>query len=113
MMYRVFYRLTGAGDAAPSTRPVDLPASRIWDDLVAFLEHEDDFVGILDPSDNVLQILPHPSNDSYRIEIPVVEERASWGRLVSGSELRDLLQNLPARFHPRNFPELVREDWQG
>ena len=111
MMYRVFYRLKGAGDEAPSTRPVDLPASRIWGDLVAFLEHEDDYVGVIDQSDNVLQILPHPSNDNFWIEIPVVDERASWGRLISGTELKDLLQNLPARFHPGSFPEFVREDW--
>lgn len=111
MFCHVFYYFAASGEQVPSSRPLDLPPGQVWHSLVSCLETDDDYVGLVDASDNVLQITRGPAQDSYRVELPLPDERASWERAMSGAEVRELLGRLPATFRPLNFPGFERQPW--
>ena len=110
MYYRVFFHLTATGDDISSTQPLELPASRLWGDLICHIAGEDDYVGLMDTADNVLQFLRDPSG-GYWVELPIASERASFGRVMSDVEVKELLDALPPRFLPRHFPDFSRRNW--
>ena len=74
MLCRVFYFLSASAEQVSSSQPIDLPAGQVWRDLVAFLEHEDDYVGIIDAYDNVLQIARDGDGGDFWVEIPMADE---------------------------------------
>lgn len=111
MMCRVFYHLSALAEEVSSSRPVDLPSSRLWQDLVAWLQDEEDYIGLVDPADNVLQIMLDAGSNAYWVELPVADERMSYGQRLSGDELKELLERLPARFLRASFPRFAPRPW--
>lgn len=109
-MCRTFFHLAALGEEVSSAEPLSLPNDRLWDDLVAELSGEDDYVGLLDNDENILQILPQ-DGDTFWVELPRFAERASFGRSMTAEELQTLLLRLPARFDRRSFPDFERRPW--
>lgn len=110
MLYRTFFHLAALGEDVSSAEPLSIPGDRLWDDLVTELSGEDDFVGLIDNDENVLQILPE-AGGTYWVELPRFAERTSFGRSMSAEELQTLLTRLPARFTLRSFPDFERRPW--
>lgn len=111
MFCRVFYYLSTDDEEVPSARPVDLPAGQVWSDLVVCLKSADDYVGLVDGADNVLQITLDDQTDAYWVELPMAAEHVSYGRRMSREELKRLLDKLPGSFRRRNFPDFERRPW--
>ena len=100
MICRTFFHLSGAGDSASSTAPRELPVGQVWSDLVACLSDEDDYVGLMDADDNVLQITREPEDDTFRVELLMTSRRDALTQVLSGADTRTLLERLPSRFTP-------------
>lgn len=111
MLCRVFYYLSASAEEIPSSRPIDLPSSQVWSDLVACLQNDEDYVGLVDAADNVLQIMLASGKDTYWVELPMADEHLSYGQHMSGKEVRWLLEKLPSRFRRANFPDFEPRPW--
>jgi hypothetical protein len=111
MFCRVFYYLSTDDEEVPSSRPADLPPGQVWSDLVACLKAADDYVGLIDAADNVLQIMLDEEAHGYWVELPIADEHASYGRRMSAAEVKALLAKLPGSFRRRNFPDFRRRPW--
>jgi hypothetical protein len=103
MICRTFFHLSEPGDSASSTAPRELPAGQVWSDLVACLADEDDYVGLLDADDNVLQITREPAHDTFRVELLMTGRPDALTQVLSGADTRTLLERLPARFAPASL----------
>ena len=112
MLCHVFYYLSTEAETVPSSRPIDLPSSQVWTDLVACLKHTDDYVGLVDAADNVLQIRLDEGEDAFWVELPLADEHVSYGQRMSGEEVKQMLEKLPSRFRPSHFPDFERRPWQ-
>ena len=98
MHYRVFYFFQRSGECVNSTSAVEMTAKAIREQLIGRLHSEDDYLGIIDGEDNVLQILCEPGADRYWVELPIEAAKASYGRHMGLDELDDLLQRLSRIF---------------
>jgi hypothetical protein len=103
MICRTFFHLSGPGDSASSSAPRELPAGQVWSDLVACLADEDDYVGLMDTDDNVLQITREPEDDTFRVELLMTSRQDALSQVLSGADTRTLLQRLPSRFTPASL----------
>jgi hypothetical protein len=108
---RVFYFFERTGEQVKSSSPVTLSRLRVSERLLPRLEGEDDYLGLVDDADNVLQITRAPHGVGYRVELALTEERSCLGRTFSLSELTALLGALPPRFRPSAFPDFVVTHW--
>jgi hypothetical protein len=111
MHYRVFYLFARAGESVSSASAVEMTARAIREQLLPRLQTEDDFIGLIDGADNVLQVLCEPTPDRYWVELPIDAARASYGRYVSFSELGDLIATLPQVFGSASIPGLEYRPW--
>jgi hypothetical protein len=111
MHYRVFYFFERSGESITSTSPVEMTAKSIREHLLHRLHSDDDYVGIMDARDNVLQILRDPGGDRYWVELPMEEARASFGRYMVLAELEELLLGLPKVLDRSRIPDMQYRPW--
>jgi hypothetical protein len=111
MAYRVFYFFERSGDSVSSTSPIEMSLKAVREQLLHRLRGEDDYLGIVDSSDNVLQILRDSVEDRYWVELPVNAARASYGRCVTRAELEDLILGLPHVFDRDRIPGMDYRPW--
>jgi hypothetical protein len=111
MHYRVFYFFERSGESITSTSPVEMTAKSIREQLLHRLHSDDDYVGIMDARDNVLQILRDPGGDRYWVELPMEEARASFGRYMVLAELEELLLGLPKVLDRSRIPDMQYRPW--
>ena len=111
MHYRVFYLFSRTGESVSSTSAVEMTAKAVCEQLLPRLQSEDDFIGLVDSADNILQILCEPTPDRYWVELPVDAARASYGCYVSFAELSDLVSSLPQVFERADIPGLEYRPW--
>lgn len=111
MHYRVFYFFERAGETVSSASAVEMSAKAIREQLLARLHSEDDYLGIIDAQDNVLQILCEPGGERYWVEMPVDAARASYGCHMTLAELDELIRALPQVFDREAFPEMKYRPW--
>ena len=111
MHYRVFYFFERSGESVASTSPVEMSAKSIRDELLQCLRSEDDYLGIIDARDNVLQILRIPDQDRYWVELPIDEARASYGRHMMLVEVEELILGLPAVLDRTGIPGMEYRPW--
>lgn len=107
----VFYYFEHSGEQVASTSPVLMSSDTVRSRLVARLEGDDDYIGLVDEEENTLQIMLVGGAGGYWVELPMAEERASYGKVVSSDELFEMLQRLPRRFRPRDFPDFRFRTW--
>jgi hypothetical protein len=111
MHYRVFYFFERSGDSVSSASPVEMSARDIREQLLGRLHGEDDYLGIVDASENVLQVLCEPKAERFWVELPVEAAKASYGRHVDMAELDQLISNLPQLFDQEHIPGLRYKPW--
>jgi len=111
MHYRVYYFFERSGESVSSTNPVEMSARSIHEQLLDRLRSSDDYLGILDARDNVLQILPTSGDDRFWVELPLVEARASYGRYMALEELRELIVDLPQILDQDGIPDMRYRPW--
>jgi hypothetical protein len=111
MHYRAFYLFARTGESVSSGSAVEMTAKTIREQLLPRLQTEDDFIGLIDAADNILQVLCEPTPDRYWVELPVDVARASYGRYVSFAELSTLIVALPQVFDHAAIPGLEYRPW--
>jgi hypothetical protein len=111
MHYRVFYFFERSGESIVSANPIEMSAKSIQEQLLSRLQCDDDYLGIMDARDNVLQILCDPGEDRYWVEIPLDAARASYGRYMAFAEVEDLILDLPQVLDRDRIPGLEYRPW--
>jgi hypothetical protein len=111
MHYRVFYFFDRSGESISSTSPIEMSAKSIREQLLYRLHSNDDYLGIMDARDNVLQILRDPVEDRYWVELPLDAARASYGRYMGLNDLEELILGLPAVLDQSGIPGLEYRPW--
>lgn len=111
MHYKVFYFFERSGEAVSSSSPVEMSAKAIGEQLLRRLHSEDDFLGIIDAKENILQILCEPGEDRYWVELPEEKERASYGRIMGLMDVEALVLGLPQVFARSDLPDLEYRPW--
>lgn len=111
MHYRVFYYFERTGESVSSTSPVEMSAKSIHEQLLNRLHSRDDYLGILDARDNVLQILLASGDGRYWVELPLEEARASYGRYMDLVEVQELVLGLPRVLDRDRIPGLEYRPW--
>lgn len=111
MHYRVFYLFDRTGETISSASALEMSARIIREQLLPRLQTEDDYLGIIDPEDNVLQILCEPADARFWVELPMDAAKASYGRHMVLEELQELLRQLPAVFDREAIPGLEYRPW--
>jgi hypothetical protein len=111
MHYRVFYLFDRTGESVSSASALEMSARSIREQLLPRLQTEDDFLGIIDTQDNVLQILCEPGASRYWVELPMDAAKASYGRHMSLDELQELMRQLPKVFDIQEIPGLEYRPW--
>lgn len=111
MNLRVFYAFERGPQAVLSTAPRPFTSQGVCEQLLPWLTGGDDYIGLLDEADNLLQILREPQSDDYWIELPVAEQRLSYGKRVDAHGLAELLERLPRRFLLRELPDFHPRPW--
>lgn len=111
MHYRVFYLINRSGESVSSASAVEMTAKMICELMLDRLQSEDDYLGLLDAGDRVLQILPEPDQARYYVEVPLDAAKASYGRHVDRQELEALILDLPESFDEQSIPGLSYRPW--
>jgi hypothetical protein len=111
MHYRVFYFFERSGECVSSASAVEMSAKAIREQLLGRLHSVDDYIGIIDESDNVLQVLIEPEKDRFWVELPMDAARASYGRFMSFEELEEMVLSLPKVLDRRHIPNLEYRPW--
>ncbi|EIC19342.1 hypothetical protein Thi970DRAFT_04859 [Thiorhodovibrio frisius] len=111
MGFRVFYLINRSGECVSSTSAVAMSPKQICEQMIARLNSPDDYLGILDDEDRVVQILPEPEQSRYYIEVPLEAAKASYGRYVDREELLELILHLPGQLDERSIPGLTYKPW--
>ena len=111
MHFRVFYFFERSGESIVSTSPVEMSVKSIREELLPRLHCEDDYLGIMDARDNVLQILRDSGQDRYWVELPLEAARASYGRYMSISEVEELILDMPRVLDRSRIPGLEYRPW--
>jgi len=111
MRFRVFYLINRTKDCVSSARAIEMSVKDICEQMLDRLRSADDYLGIVDAQERVLQILPEPESGRFYVEIPIDAAKASYGRHVDRVELESLLRNLPAEFDERSIPGLSYKPW--
>ena len=111
MHFRVFYFFERSGDSVSSASAVEMSARAIREQLLGRLHSEDDFLGIIDGQENVLQILCDPGGDRFWVELPMDAAKASYGRYMTFGEVEELVRTLPQVFDLSHIPDLKYRPW--
>jgi hypothetical protein len=111
MHFRVFYFFGRSGESVASTAPMEMSAKAIRDQLLCRLHSEDDYLGIMDAGDNLLQILRVPNEDRYWVELPLEAAKASFGRYMVLTEVEELILGLPPVLGRGRIPGMEYRPW--
>lgn len=111
MPFRVFYLINRSGESVSSISAVPMSARTICEQMLGRLQSEDDYLGIIDCDDRVLQVLPEPAQQRYYVEVPIEAAKASYGRYVDRAELEALIRGLPEHFDEHSIPGLTYRPW--
>jgi len=95
---RVFYRDYEHGAAVSSLQPESLLADRIVPLAERLLQHADNFLGVFDSGELVLQVYPGDEPDAVILEIVYPEDKGLLRRQLPRPEALALLSELPETF---------------
>ena len=111
MHYRVFYLFDRSGESISSASAVEMSARTICEQLLPRLQSEDDYLGLVDAEDNILESLDVPDASRYWVELPIDAAKASYGRYLDRAFLSELMLGLPAVFDRESIPGLEYRPW--
>ncbi len=90
MPYQVFYTSYSLQQSVSSSSPRLLDADQLKTLLLRILKEEDDFLGVIDNENRVIQFMRGAADD-FRVEIPDFDARNSLQRHLSTEETLELL----------------------
>ena len=111
MHYRVFYLFERSNETVSSVNAIEMSMRSICEQLLPRLQTEDDYLGLLDAQDNVLQIFRIAAGAAYWLELPIDAAKASYGRRLELAKLHPLLLGLPGVFNRDDIPGLEYRPW--
>lgn len=111
MHYRVFYFFERSSETVSSASAVEMTARDIREQLLGRFHGEDDYLGIIDGQENILQILCEPREGRFWVELPMEAAKASYGCYMNTTELESLFQDLPTVFDRERIPGLQYKPW--
>lgn len=109
-LYRVFYRDYVHGVAISSSAPEPLAASRLKALAEQLLQHADNFLGVVDDQENILQLYLDDDEQRVLVELLAPEERGCLRLAMRCEAAYDLLGRLPPVFAAGMLPEAERVD---
>ncbi len=95
MHYQVFYTSHSLQQSVSSSAPRLLDADQLKALILRILKEEDDFLGVIDSEDRVIQFMCSAA-DSFLVEIPSLDAKNSLQRHLSREETLKLITRLPA-----------------
>ena len=95
---RVFYRDYGNAVSIPSTRPESLPVDRLAALAERLLVDRDNFLGVVDRNDLVLQCYVADRSDEITIELLYPEASGCLRLTLPRGQVLDRLAHLPESF---------------
>lgn len=111
MHYRTFYFFERSGESVSSANAVDMSTREIREQLLPRLRSGDDYVGLIDGRDNILQVMSEAGGERFWVEVPLDAAKASYGCHVNRDELDTLLDTLPGVFDQASIPGLKYQPW--
>jgi len=112
MRYGVFYMLYEREQSIASDSPVDMEPAQASREILAAMDGDGDYLGLIDRNGTVLQIMYDLDDDRFWAEIPLLEQQASHGCWLDYAACEALLMDLPETFTIQAFPDFVHTPWQ-
>lgn len=103
-VFKVFYRDYVNGVSISSMRPESLAADRVAPLAEALLQHAENFLGVVDANDLVLQAYLDDDEQSVFLELLFPENQGLMRLNLSWSDAVELLGALPAEFDQTLLP---------
>lgn len=111
MHYRTYFFFERSDELVSSASAVDMNAREIREQLLPRLQSNDDYIGLIDAGDNVLQLMFDSDGERFWVEIPLDAAKASYGCHVNRDELEKLIDSLPGVFDQATLPQLKYRPW--
>ena len=111
MHYRAFFSLERSGESVSSATAADMTVREICEPLLPRLQSDDDYIGLIDAGDTVLQLTCEPGGERFWVEIPLDAAKASYGCHANREELGALIGSLPGVFDQAMIPALKYRPW--
>ena len=103
-LLKVFYRDYVNGVNIPSTQPEALSAERIAPLAETLLQHADNFLGVVDKNDLILQAYLDDDEQSVFLELLYPEGQGAMRLQLPWADAVELLASLPAEFDESLLP---------
>ena len=103
-VFKVFYRDYVNGVNISSAQPEALPAERVAPLAEALLQHADNFLGVVDRNDLILQAYLDDDEQSVFLELLYPEGQGAMRLQLPWADAVDLLASLPAEFDEGLLP---------
>ena len=102
--FKVFYRDYVNDVAISSTEPEELAGDRVAPRAEALLQHADNFLGVVDKNDLILQAYLDDDEQSVYLELLYPEGQGALRLQMSWADAVELLADLPAEFDESLLP---------
>ena len=103
-VFNVFYRDYVNGVSISSARPEALAGDRVAPLAEVLLQHADNFLGVIDRNDLVIQAWLDDDEQSVYLELLYPEGRGAMRVQMAWGDAVDLLARLPAEFDESLLP---------
>lgn len=104
LVFKVFYRDYVNGVAISSSEPEELAGERIAPLAEALLQHADNFLGVIDRNDLILQAYLDDDEQSVFLELLYPEGQGAMRLQMNWADAVDVLAKLPAEFDESLLP---------
>lgn len=98
-VYKVFYRDYVRDEVVSSTQPTSMLGEKIPELAQRVLQHADNFIGIYDQKDTILQAYLDDDEQQVEVELIYPEGQGEYSRTLPYDEAFSILQNLPPVFN--------------
>jgi hypothetical protein len=102
--FRVFYRDYVNGVAVPSSAPETLAADRVGPLAEALLQHADNFLGVVDRNELIVQAYLDDDEQQVFLELLYPENQGLMRLVLNWADAVDLLAALPDEFDESLLP---------
>jgi len=103
-VFKVFYRDYVHGVAISSSEPESLAGERLASLAETLLQHADNFLGVIDRNDLILQAYLDDDEQSVYLELLYPEGQGAMRQQMPWADALDLLSGLPAEFDASLLP---------
>lgn len=103
-VFKVFYRDYVNGVAISSAEPESLAGDRIAPLAEALLQHADNFLGVVDRNDLILQAFLDDDEQTVFLELLYPEGKGAMRLQMNWADAVDVLAKLPAEFDESLLP---------